>query len=229
LTEKEAQNTYERHDFSKIPFKTQNALAVDLTKTGITMKLYLYPPLKAALSGTPSWKATLKAIRDLDKDGQFADSAAVVETHMLGQPSTVALEFMSCDLVPLEKTRFKLYILDHELSFDRMVHHWTLGGRLMDEDRVIGMKMLRELWDGFKIPVGKREPLEGPSKPGDPPLLPLFLNYELISRNPFPASKVYFPLTGIPDMAVAQILTAFFERHGFDEQAKTFIDNLKMF
>jgi cyclic dipeptide N-dimethylallyltransferase len=46
---------------------------------------------------------------------------------------------------------------------------------------------------------------------------------------PHPKPKVYYPLTGIPEMKIANALTAFFQRHNMANQSAAYISNLKSY
>ncbi|KAF9891444.1 hypothetical protein FE257_003910 [Aspergillus nanangensis] len=225
LTDEDESAICERNDLANNPITTQTVLALDFNKTGIAVKLYLYPTLKATITGRSVSILAFDAIRKIDKDDQFTSPLAILESYFRNEKIDAC--FLSCDLVNPQHTRFKLYLFEYDVRFSRIADHWTLAGRLSDKDTLTGLEMLYELWEGFGIPDGKRKPTERPTRPGDPPtLLPLIFNYEMKPGHSIPKPKFYFPLTGIVDMKIARTLTAFFERHNMPDQANGYIENL---
>jgi cyclic dipeptide N-dimethylallyltransferase len=77
---------------------------------------------------------------------------------------------------------------------------------------------------------GMRNEPERPSLPGDPDtILPFIMNYELNPGEAFPKPKFYFPLVGISELKIANVLTAFFERYNMPEQAAVYRGNLQTY
>lgn len=213
----------------KTAWKTQILLALDLTTKGITVKEYFYPALKAAVTGTTVAKLCFSAIRKVDKQGFFDAPSKAIESYMQTQNQT-DLYFLSCDLVDPAETRFKLYIMELDMRLAKVEEHWTMGGVLTDDETVIGLKMLRELWVEFGIIEGMRKEPERPSLPGDPDtIVPFIMNYEMNPREALPKPKFYFPLVGISELKIANVLTAFFERYDMPEQAAVYRNNLQTY
>ncbi|OQE35435.1 hypothetical protein PENCOP_c013G07891 [Penicillium coprophilum] len=210
-------------------WKTQILLALDLGKTGITVKEYLYPALKASVIGKSVAELCFSAIRKVDIQGVFEASTQAIEMYMQTQSQT-DLYFLSCDLVDPAKTRIKLYLMELDMRMEKVEEHWTMGGKLNDEETVLGLKMLRELWLEFGIIEGMRNEPERPSLPGDPDtIVPFIMNYEMNPNEALPKPKFYFPLVGISELKIANVLTAFFERYDMPEQAAVYRDNLQTY
>ncbi|KAJ6007234.1 Aromatic prenyltransferase DMATS type [Penicillium canescens] len=209
--------------------KTQILLALDLGQTGITVKEYFYPTLKASVTGQTVAKLCFSAIRKIDKEGVFEPSRKVIEAYMQTQSQT-DLCFLSCDLVDLAETRIKLYMAELDMRLAKAEEHWTMGGKLKDEETLLGLRMLQDLWVELGIIEGMRNEPERPSLPGDSDtILPFIMNYEMNPGEAFPKPKFYFPLVGISELKIANVLTAFFERYNMPEQAAVYRDNLQTY
>ncbi|KAJ5517737.1 Aromatic prenyltransferase DMATS type [Penicillium expansum] len=216
-------------EISGTAWKTQILLALDLGQTGITVKEYFYPALKASVIGQSVAKLCFSAIRKVDKQGVFEPSSKVIEAYMQTQSQT-DLYFLSCDLVDPAETRIKLYLMELDMRFEKVEEHWTMGGKLNDEETLLGLKMLRELWVDFGIIEGMRKEPERPSLPGDPDtIVPFIMNYEMNPGEALPKPKFYFPLVGISELKIANVLAAFFERYDMPEQAAVYHDNLQTY
>lgn len=211
-------------------WKTQILLALDLGQSGgITVKEYFYPALKASVTGQSVAKLCFSAIRKVDKEGIFESPSKVIETYMQTQTQT-DLYFLSCDLVDPAQTRIKLYLMELDMRLAKVEEHWTIGGKLNDEETLLGLQMLRELWVEFGIIEGLRNEPERPSLPGDPDtIVPFIMNYEMNPGEVLPKPKFYFPLVGISELKIANVLTAFFERYDMPEQAAVYRDNLQTY
>ncbi|KAJ5958093.1 Aromatic prenyltransferase DMATS type [Penicillium vulpinum] len=210
-------------------WKTQILLALDLGQTGITVKEYFYPAIKASVIGQSVAELCFSAIRKVDKQGVFESASKFIETYMQTQSQT-DLYFLSCDLVDPAETRIKLYLMELDMRLAKVEEHWTMGGKLGDEETLLGLEMLKELWVDFGIIEGMRDEPERPSQPGDPDtIVPFIMNYEMNPGEPLPKPKFYFPLVGISELKIANVLTAFFERHEMPEQAAVYRDNLQTY
>jgi DMATS type aromatic prenyltransferase len=214
---------------SKLAWKTQILLALDLTKIGIMVKEYFYPALKAAVTGQRVAKLCFSAIRKVDKQRRFEAPCKTIESYMQTQSQT-DIHFLSCDLIDPAETRFKLYFMERDMRLSKVEEHWTMGGKLTDEETLLGLKMLRELWVEFGIVEGMRNEPERPLLPGDPnSLVPFIMNYEINPGEALPKPKFYFPLVGISELKIANVLTAFFERYDMPEQAAVYRENLQTY
>ncbi|KAF7175119.1 hypothetical protein CNMCM7691_006523 [Aspergillus felis] len=203
--------------------KTQFVVALDLTKAGILVKEYFFPGIKCAATGQSGTSACLGAIRAVDKEDRLDSSCQLIEAHF--QQSKIDAAFLCCDLVDPAHTRFKVYIADPLVTLARAEEHWTLGGRLTDEDNTIGLDIIRELWADLGIIQGT----VSPSGILDRPFLPIMLNYEMKAGQLLPTPKLYMPLTGIPETKIAHTMTAFFQRFDMPEQAEVFMVNLQAY
>ncbi|EAW09091.1 putative dimethylallyl tryptophan synthase [Aspergillus clavatus NRRL 1] len=227
LNDEEEQVLVEKNLLDAQPAKTQTILALDLKRGDIAVKLYLYPTCKAAATNDEVGSMVFRAIRHADPAGLFAAGLSAIEAFLSASPASTAMLFLSCDLVALTHTRFKLYLAEFEVVFDRIAAIWTLDGRLADPATAAGLDILRSLWTALAVPEGTRSPPERPTKPGDPPtLLPLLFNLEIRASKALPQPKIYIPLTGLNDGAVAAAVAGTFAEWGWNDHARGYVDNL---
>ncbi|KAK2784679.1 hypothetical protein FQN52_008907 [Onygenales sp. PD_12] len=227
LTDQEEILLQNRGELMKQPSKTQTILGLDLKGGAVTAKLYIIPILKSLVTGQSIQHLMWNAIRKFDERGAFKDSLAIIEDFLQTAPESTSANFLSCDLVDPEKTRLKIYVHDFHVLFGRVSDIWTMGGRLTDKETMTGLEMIRELWTALGIHEGVRAPVERASRPGDgPDILPLLFNYEAAPFQKVPKQKIYFPLVGINDMAIARVLSEFFAKYGMPEHADSYARNL---
>lgn len=229
LTDNEEQLT-KTHEISNTAWKSQFVLALDLTKTGVVVKEYFYPAVKAAVTEQTVAQLCFSAIRKLDVQGRLEAPCQMIEAYLSRPGQKTDLQFMSCDLVNPQETRFKLYMMELDVSLATAEEYWTLNGALTDDETMLGLQMLRELWMDLGIPEGRRDTPKRPSVPGDPSVIvPFIANYEIHPSQPMPKTKFYFPIAGIPDMKVANVLAAFFERYDMHDHAAVYRENLQSY
>ncbi|RYP76714.1 hypothetical protein DL770_007188 [Monosporascus sp. CRB-9-2] len=213
---------------------TQNKLALDLKGNRFVLKAYIYPTLKAIATGKPVRELIFDSVRKLAKEhASVAPSLAMLEEYVesRGPDGTACPRLLSCDLVEPSQSRIKIYISEQVVSFSAMKDLWTLGGRRKDTSTLAGLDMIQELWDLLQIPPGLRSYPEGYLPLGTSPneLLPSMANYTLLPNHPAPEPQVYFSVFGMNDMAVADALTTFFERHGWIDMAEKYKDSLRAY
>ncbi|GLB00988.1 hypothetical protein AtubIFM61612_011058 [Aspergillus tubingensis] len=135
--------------------------------------------------------------------------------------SIADLYFASCDLINPPQTRIKVYFAGVEVTFTKITEHWTLSGMVTDQETLEGLQMLRELWKDLCIVEGKRSLPDRPTQPGDPETHK--------SGETSPQAEVILPSHGDPEMRIANALTAFFQRHGMQNQSAAYTNNLKSY
>ncbi|PKY00465.1 cyclo-L-Trp-L-Trp prenyltransferase [Aspergillus campestris IBT 28561] len=216
--------------FVKSASKTQYALALDLDKGDVTVKQYLMPRQKAAVTGLPLSELIFSAIRTVDVNEVFTDSVAMLEDFLSATYDPPVAVFVSCDLVPFHSTRFKVYVAELNQSLENIARNWTLGGRLNDSETLKGLAYAQELYTLFGIPDGTRDIISHPVIPGDPQSFShLMFNYELQQGDPRPKPKIYYALNALNDMEKAKALVDFFKRVGWEKHAAELIDNLQSY
>ncbi|KAI1801861.1 4-dimethylallyl tryptophan synthase [Daldinia bambusicola] len=213
---------------------TQNKLALDLKGDRFSVKTYIYPTLKGIATGKPVQELIFSSVRKLaEKHTNLAPSLAMLEEYVesRGPHSSACARLLSCDLVSSAKSRIKIYLLEQVVSLPAIKDLWTLGGRRNDQVTLAGFDMIEELWDLLQIPEGVRSYPEGYLPIGTSPneLLPGMANYTLLPNKRMPEPQVYFCVFGMNDMAVADALTTFFARRGWNHMAEKYKDSLKAY
>ncbi|GKZ27550.1 aromatic prenyltransferase (DMATS family) [Aspergillus brasiliensis] len=214
--------------------RTQNKLALDLDKGNFIVKAYIYPALKTLATQKPIQELIFKSVHRLAKEyPQIIPSLQMLEDYITsrGSDSTASPRLLSCDLVDPSYSRIKIYMLERMVSLSALKDLWTLGGRRNDISTQAGWEMVRELWDLLQIPSGLRSYPEGYLPLGTRPneLLPTMANYTLLPDHPIPQPQVYFTPFGMSDLAIANALTAFFERRGWVDMAAKYKNSLRAY
>jgi tryptophan 4-dimethylallyltransferase len=214
--------------------RTQNKLALDLDGSDFSVKVYIYPALKALATGRSIQELMFDSIRRLaKKQPSITPSLDVLEEYIAsrGPQTTASPRLLSCDLVNPGKSRIKIYLLETMVSLPAMEDLWTLGGRRNDASTLTGLYMIRELWDLLQIPPGLRSYPEGYLPLGTKPdeVLPTMANYTLLPNQNIPEPQVYFTPFGMSDKAVANALTTFFEQRGWANMAAKYKNSLRAY
>ncbi|EAL94103.2 tryptophan dimethylallyltransferase fgaPT2 [Aspergillus fumigatus Af293] len=214
--------------------RTQNKLALDLKDGRFALKTYIYPALKAVVTGKTIHELVFGSVRRLAvREPRILPPLNMLEEYIRsrGSKSTASPRLVSCDLTSPAKSRIKIYLLEQMVSLEAMEDLWTLGGRRRDASTLEGLSLVRELWDLIQLSPGLKS-YPAPYLPlGVIPdeRLPLMANFTLHQNDPVPEPQVYFTTFGMNDMAVADALTTFFERRGWSEMARTYETTLKSY
>ena len=215
--------------------KSQNKLALDLKNGKFVLKTYIYPGLKAIATGKSTESLIFESIRKISFHFKgISHALAILESYARsrhGVDSTASIRLFSCDLVKPSKSRIKVYMLEKMVSLSAMEDLWTLGGRRTDDSTITGFALIKELWDLLQIPAGLQSYPKSYLPLGKNPdeQLPTMANYTLHHDDPMPEPQVYFTPFGMNDMAIADALTTFFERHGWTDMAKKYKHSLKSY
>ncbi|RFU74759.1 dimethylallyl tryptophan synthase [Trichoderma arundinaceum] len=217
---------------AKTDIMTQNKLALDLKGNKFLVKTYIYPALKALVTGKTTGELIFDSIRKLAAEHpNISPSLSILDEYVKsrGPNSTIDPRLLSCDLLDSSKSRIKIYISEQTVSFAAMQDLWTLGGRRRDPSTLAGLDMIQELWLLLRIPPGFRSYPKGylPLRSSPDELLPSMANYTLLPNHELPEPQLYFAVFGMNDMAITNALTTFFERHGWSHMAKKYKDSLK--
>ncbi|KAH8688635.1 tryptophan dimethylallyltransferase [Talaromyces proteolyticus] len=234
LSKDEANALTSRPDFTPGgPARGQYQFAVDMKGDRPMLKGYIFTAMKSLATGISADKLICNAIRTVDRRGQIATPLAEMERYIAvraAEPqSTFITAYLGCDMLDPAQARLKVYGLDSKVTFERLVDLWTLGGRIPNDAMTqTGLQALRELWDLLQIPPGIRDMKIDHLKLGEPPkvLLPFIVNYTLLQSSPQPEPQVYLVPFGMPDAHIADALTRFFEKMGWDQVAETYKENL---
>ncbi|KAL4874368.1 putative dimethylallyl tryptophan synthase [Aspergillus karnatakaensis] len=228
LTDVDERTLLDRGMLADLAVKTQAMVALDLKGDDIAAKLYLIPPLKSLATGTPVWKLIRDAVRAADTGSVFSEGLSNVEAFLQNGSSTRHPDMLSCDLVSPSETRFKIYVSEFHVSFESVTSIWTLDGKIQGTEMEEGLQILKGIWDALEIPTGVRPPPD-PAKPTPtlpPHELPIVVNMEIRPNSPLPQPKLYFPLPGRNNLAVATTIEKVFRSWGWEDHASSFISNL---
>ncbi|KAF5584256.1 tryptophan dimethylallyltransferase 1 [Fusarium pseudocircinatum] len=168
--------------------------AFDLKESITTNKAYFFPGLVAHATD----KSTLEVVADAitstpgcrpENISSFASFAKFVhERQYLG----LEMDMLALDLVPIDKSRLKIYFRDRRTDFRSVEEMMSLGGRMHGQEFDVGMRNLRNLWDA----------LLGTSEVSDDVPLPynnhrtagILYNVEFRTKSTTPKVKIYIPV-----------------------------------
>ncbi|KAF5695249.1 tryptophan dimethylallyltransferase 1 [Fusarium denticulatum] len=168
--------------------------AFDL-KESITMnKAYFFPGLVAHATD----KSTLEVVADAitsapgcrpENISSFASFAKFVhERQHLG----LEMDMLALDLVPVEKSRLKVYFRDRRTGFRSVTEMMSLGGRIHGQEFDVGMRNLRNLWDALLRTSGVSDDIPLPYN--NHRTAGILYNVEFRTKSTTPKVKVYIPV-----------------------------------
>nr|E0Y3X0.1 RecName: Full=6-Hydroxy-7-prenyldeoxybrevianamide E synthase notC; AltName: Full=Notoamide biosynthesis cluster protein C; AltName: Full=Prenyltransferase notC [Aspergillus sp. MF297-2]ADM34131.1 normal prenyltransferase [Aspergillus sp. MF297-2]ADM34136.1 aromatic prenyl-transferase [Aspergillus sp. MF297-2] len=238
ITDEEEQQLLRRDVLPKSG-RGQHNLAVDFQEGGITLKVYFYPYMKFLATGTPIEELFFSAIEKL-RIADIDEAVGMLKCFLSpksddGKPSVdekVFPSLLACDLCDPSKSRIKYYVIDKWVKWERIANLWTIGGRRLEDPYCAkGLALLKELWDLLAIPEGDRGDIWPNLVLGQPPthLMTTIANYTLSPASRFPEPQVYLTTFGLNDMAIIDALTAFYERVGFTDMAKSYKKNVQSY
>ena len=228
LTEEESRQFATTGQFNFGPGQGMHGFAVDLKGSRPMFKGYFCAGIKSAVTGIPTGKLMLNAVREVDTEGRITQPLDKLEEYSANGLGNLILCFMSVDMVNPHDARIKMYGLQQEVSREGIVDLWTLGGRINTPTNQEGLGLLLELWDLLQIPAGPRSVAIGHCSVGQPPkyMLPTLVNWTLLPGHSDPMPQVYLVPFGLPDSHISDCLTTFFERRGWTDLARDYKKNL---
>ncbi|KAL3472345.1 putative dimethylallyl tryptophan synthase [Aspergillus californicus] len=266
LTSTEERYLLQQNSREPLPpvFRTQSCIALNLQKNGnARVKFYSFLLGKALVSQAAASDLAFGSIRTLHHgNALFGSALRHVEDYLRGQytggitgvapasPSSfhpTGVVQMACDLVPVERSRFKVYLQECLVKFERVVDIWTLGGRLpLTPESNSALEILRTVWSLLKIREGYHFPAEMAARSGadtrrgsngqagSPSHLDqtffdgqfLMFNYEFQPGDPCPRPQIYFPLSAMSYTAVTDAVVALFVKLGWTEHANAYRGNV---
>ncbi|BCR91137.1 uncharacterized protein ACHE_61023A [Aspergillus chevalieri] len=228
LTEEESQRAAATGQFTFKPGQGMHGYAVDMKGSQPMVKGYFCVGIKSAVTGIPTGKLMLDAVREVDTEGRITEPLDKLEDYYGNALGNLRLCFMSVDMIDPQDARTKLYGLQQEVSFEGLEDLWTLGGRINTPTNQEGLQLLRELWDLLQIPPGVRDIDVDHCSVGQPPkyLLPSLVNWTFLPGHSDPMPQVYVVPFGLPDAHISDALVTFFERRGWTDLARNYKSNL---
>ncbi|KAL4875948.1 tryptophan dimethylallyltransferase-domain-containing protein [Aspergillus karnatakaensis] len=230
LTDKEEAIANTKEECSRV-FKAQHLLALDLKHdASMIVKAYWLPRVKSLVTGVSMSELMFNAVSKVDRAGLRAGALALVRDFMAESPLSTSSYFFSCDLIDPAEARYKIYVLESQVDFDAIRRHWTMGGRLKGEEIEKGLEILYQLWECLPLSTDQAGAAEvlNPDVEKSPEARtavtrdPLALNYELRPGESEPQVKIYLPMRGLNDFAVADGMSRFFEGLGWAKYAEEY-------
>ncbi|OJI99465.1 hypothetical protein ASPVEDRAFT_187638 [Aspergillus versicolor CBS 583.65] len=211
--------------------RTQHAMGFDLKDTGITVKGYTYPGLKAHMSGQDIKQLLTVSVTDLKAQGKMdcVDAWSKLAEYITETNGWGYHNLWAWDYIDPAKSRFKFYTFVMDVSDSKLEELWTLNNRATGPAHMEGLFWLRKLWDVIDLRLaGKRDlPADAPQVPENS--APMLWNYELTPGNPLPYGKAYFPLQGLNDLVCVEKIARFFRMLGWTELAASYRSTVESF
>lgn len=136
---------------AKLPgskFKTQAAFGLDLKGDSVTVKCYIYPALKAHVSGMSFHQLLASAVQRLSGVMKCDKVVSMVSDYMEMGGCYNQYSFLGFDCIEPSKSRLKIYGALLDISWQKTEEIWTLGGQLSSsETNKKGLELMRILWD----------------------------------------------------------------------------------
>ncbi|KAK1985297.1 aromatic prenyltransferase [Colletotrichum cereale] len=163
----------------------------------ISMKVYLFPQLKALATGRQLVDITESVVTRLaDGDKGMLAAWEMLRTFLVSQAEdNINIYFLAIDcLTPHMGPRFKVYAHTHANSLASARHVFTLGGRLPPST----VDFLPQVWpllmDMEDIPQVNMEDMEKPLNEPDSKYCGLCFAFELVPGKAVPQVKMYVPM-----------------------------------
>ncbi|KAF4953301.1 hypothetical protein FGADI_6067 [Fusarium gaditjirri] len=165
--------------------------AFDLKESATTNKAYFFPGVVAHSMGKSILDVVTDAIPSApgyqsEKISAFA-SFANERRHL-----NFEMDMLALDLVPIEKSRLKIYFRDRRTEFRSVTEMMSLGGRIQGEDFEVGMRNLRSLWDALLGSGGVSDDVSLPHN--DHRTAGILYNVEFRANSTMPKVKIYIPV-----------------------------------
>lgn len=168
--------------------------AFDLTEQAITNKAYFFPGAVAYARN----RTKLAVIEDAITSAPGYSSGKLISfdvfTDYVGQHSDIRREvdMLALDVVPVDKSRLKIYFRDRRTDFRAVQETMSLGGRIKDPNFEMGIQRLRRLWDALLSTRNISDNVPLPHK--DHRTAGILYNVEFRVHTKVPTVKVYIPV-----------------------------------
>ncbi|KAF4337405.1 tryptophan dimethylallyltransferase 1 [Fusarium beomiforme] len=168
--------------------------AFDLKENSTTNKAYFFPGAIAHAMGKSALDVVTDAITSsagfkLENISSLTTFARFVNER---RHLHLEMDMLALDLLPLEKTRLKIYFRDRRTDFTSVEEMMSLGGRVRDGEFDIGMRNLRHLWDALLGTRGVSDDV--PLRHNDHRTAGILYNVEFRTGSTIPKVKVYIPV-----------------------------------
>ncbi|KAL4927011.1 aromatic prenyltransferase [Aspergillus undulatus] len=232
-------HTLSREEQNKLPtavpggakIKTQHAFGFDLKDSGVVVKGYSYPGLKAHLADPGNEKGKdiktqlTEEVTDLQRSGVMdaVKPWTVISEYMTECSGWGFHNLWAWDYITPSSSRLKFYSFVMDVpDKTKLAELWTCGGRANSPAHQEGLKHLTALWDIIDLKnCGKRDlPKDAHQVPEG--VAPMLWNYEMVPGHDLPIAKPYFPLQGLNDAVCVGKIQRYFELLGWKELAAEF-------
>lgn len=183
----------------------------DLKPGTISVKGYTFPFLKSYAAGEDMYSAVIGSVQEYLGDSDTHNTMGLIKEYIETTEARQNFGFVySNDCITPEKSRHKLYGRTKDMSWDKVQEIWTLGGRIDSPESNKGLEYLHRMWEVLRI--DRPHPLG----------LHLVWNYETKAGLALPATKIYFPLYGLNDLANVRAIAEYLKEIGLDEQGNAY-------
>lgn len=203
---------------------TQYMVAWDLKQASNNpLKMYLFPLLKARATGVPAGRLVMDAVASGSAEIKASPAFAMIEEYLTERGLLENVCILSWDCDDVASSRLKIYIADPEVTLERIVDMWTLGGRLSSsKSNQQGLEHLKKFWSRLRIPEGSRSTYELGQPEQSDGRSGLTFNWELKAGSAEPDPKLYVPCMGENDRELARGLSTYFNDLGWSDLAGSY-------
>jgi DMATS type aromatic prenyltransferase len=207
----------DRHaEASKVFYKTQNILALELIDGFVQPEIYIYPQMKSIATEIDTKTMIFDAIMELDSQRRFITGLNILQSYLRTAPSSAGCMFLSHMLNESSPEVARVYISESSVTWNRVSDLWTLGGRLNDTK---GLDIAKKLWDILEVEEGH----VGANG------FPLLFTMTLSRNKPFVVPKIGIPMGNRTEIAIAHACVQLFSDLGWKHHADSYISSLKAF
>lgn len=145
-------------------YKNQVALGLDLKDGDVAVKCYIYPALKAYVSGRSFQQLLDASISQMHNPAHWALSLPMVHEYLTTAGLYNDRSFIGFDCTITSKSRLKVYNTILDVSWNKVQEIWTLGGHTANQKTIQqGLDSLGTLWkliNRGKVSIGSNHPIK---------------------------------------------------------------------
>ncbi|KAM0338310.1 hypothetical protein ACHAPU_011362 [Fusarium lateritium] len=168
--------------------------AFDLKESATTNKAYFFPGAIAHATNMSTLDVVSAAIYSAPGSVPSSMNSWPVFTEFVNKRKGLNLEMdmLALDLVPLDKSRLKVYFRDRRTDFNAVAEMISLGGKVHGHEFETGMRNLRNLW---QVLLNTHELPDDASLPhNDHRTAGILYNVEFRANGQLPKVKIYIPV-----------------------------------
>jgi DMATS type aromatic prenyltransferase len=204
-------------------------LGGEFNDTGILGKLYFFPSVRSAVTGTPTESIVGNCMSQLGV-GVTWDTIIMPYFTSLPKEFRPIPDMVSVDCLAPSRNRVKVYFRAHLSTLNAITEMVTLGDIISDEYIVQTVSTLQHLWGLFFPGVAHDTPLpttrKGPYYPSG-----FLIYYEMVPGRRLPIPKVYIPVRHYcrDDAQIAAAISHYFKDTGLDDISERYTSDLECF